>query len=81
MKCNEVFRSGPLFVRSGPLFEGHVFGGAYLGECRKEALDGFTVCFDHVNKEALWMMVQQKTKEIKKLKYPKNPYLDHPKGI
>lgn len=72
MKCNEVFRSGPLFV-------GHKGGGAYLGECQKEALKDFTVCFDHVNKEALWMMVQHKDHEIKKLKGPRSPYLDHPR--
>lgn len=72
MKCNEVYRSGPLF-------EGHKFGGASLGHCPKEALEGFVVCFDHVNKEALWMMIQYKDHEIKKLKGPRSPYLDHPR--
>ena len=71
MKCNETYRSGPLF-------EGHKAGGVYLGKCPKEALEGFVVCFEHVNKEALWMMVQHKTNEIKKLQNNPNPYLNDP---
>lgn len=73
MKCNEIYRSGPLFV-------GHKGGGAYLGECYKEALEGFTVCFDHVNKEALWMMVQHERAEAKKKLGPRSPYLNNPRG-
>ena len=52
MKCNHKYRSGPLF-------EGHKIGGAYLGKCENDALEDFVVCFDHVNKEALWVMIQQ----------------------
>lgn len=33
-------------------------GGVSVGQCPKEVLEGFVVCFEHVNKEALWMMVQ-----------------------
>lgn len=54
--------------RSGPLFQGHVFGGASLGQCEEKALPGFVVCFEHVNKEALWMRVQQLESENRKLK-------------
>ena len=50
-QCSYIFRSGPLFV-------GHKFGGASLGQCKKEALESFTVCFDHINKEALWLRIQ-----------------------
>ena len=34
MKCDHIFRSGPLF-------EGHIFVGASMGQCPKEALEGF----------------------------------------
>ena len=73
MKCDHIFRSGPLF-------EGHRFGGVSMGQCPKEALEGFVVCSDHVNKEALWMMVQHERAEAKKKLGPRSPYLNHPRG-
>lgn len=36
----------------------NVPGGAGLGRCEKDCIPGFTVCFDHVTKEALYMMIQ-----------------------
>ena len=32
-------------------------GSTNNSSCKKEALKEFTVCFDHVTKEALWMMI------------------------
>jgi len=57
-QCNHIFRSGPLF-------EGHVLGGASLGRCPNKVLPGFVVCHEHVNKDALILMIQQLTKELK----------------
>lgn len=39
-----------------------------MGECGKDVLEGFVVCFEHVNKEALWLMVQQERREVALLK-------------
>lgn len=60
-QCDHVYRSGPLFA-------GHRLGGASLGRCENEAMEGFVVCFEHVNKEALAMMVRQLQSENAKLK-------------
>ena len=40
MKCTHVYRSGPLF-------KGHVLGGASLGCCEREAVSGLVFCVEH----------------------------------
>jgi hypothetical protein len=64
-QCDHIFRSGPLF-------QGHILGGASLGRCPNKVLPGFVVCHEHVNKEALIMMIQQLTKEVERLKKRKH---------
>ena len=56
MKCREAHR-----VSLHPSVR---IGGFSLGECGKDVLEGFVVCFEHVNKEALWMMVQHERAEV-----------------
>ena len=56
-QCNYIHRSGPLF-------EGHVLGGASLGQCPNKVLPGFVVCHEHVNKEALIMMIHSLVKKV-----------------
>jgi len=56
-QCDHVYHSGPLF-------DGHILGGASLGRCENRVLPGFVVCQEHVNREALILMVQQLTKEL-----------------
>jgi len=58
-QCDHIYRSGPLF-------KGHVLGGASLGRCENKVLPGFVVCHEHVNKEALIMMIRQLTKELER---------------
>jgi hypothetical protein len=41
-------------------------GGVSVGQCPKVVLEGFVVCFEHVNKEALWMMVQHERRDLVK---------------
>jgi hypothetical protein len=35
-----------------------------MGQCPNEALPGFVVCHEHVNKEALILMIRQLTREL-----------------
>jgi len=41
-----------------------VIGGASLGGCDKPALPGFTVCAEHVTKEALILKLQQTEEKL-----------------
>lgn len=60
MKCDHVYR-----VSVHPSVK---IGGVSVGQCEKDVLPGFVVCFEHVNKEALWMMLQSERHEIAQLK-------------
>jgi hypothetical protein len=35
-----------------------------LGRCQNEALEDFTVCFEHATKEALFMLIQSLRGEL-----------------
>lgn len=54
--------------RSGSFFPGHILGGVSLGQCENKCVPGFVVCHEHVNKEALLLMLQQQAREIATLK-------------
>ena len=56
-KCNHIFRSGPLF-------KGHVSGGASLGRCENECVYGLVVCLEHADKEALYLMINSLVREL-----------------
>lgn len=56
MKCNTVYRA--------QLHPSIVMGGVSIGECDKECIPGFVVCFEHVNKEALTMMLRSERRVI-----------------
>jgi hypothetical protein len=52
--------------RSGPLFTGHMLGGASLGQCERKALPGFVVCAEHVDKAALLLRIRQLERELRR---------------
>lgn len=60
-KCQHIFRSGQLH----PSIK---IGGVSLGECQNPALAGFVVCFDHVDKASLSLMLRMKEKELRAAK-------------
>jgi hypothetical protein len=53
---------------SGPLFRGHLLGGVSLGRCKNDAMEGFTVCHEHVTLDALLSMIGRLRNEIKTLR-------------
>lgn len=56
-KCNHIFRSGQLH----PSIK---IGGVSLGECQNPVLKGFVVCFEHVDKASLSLMLRTKEREL-----------------
>jgi hypothetical protein len=36
--------------------------------CQEDALDGFTVCFEHISKDALWVEIEDLRHEIERIK-------------
>ena len=50
-RCSHVYRSGPLVAGCT--------AGASLGQCEAPCLPGFTVCAEHVCKEALLLRLAQ----------------------
>jgi len=49
-KCSHIYR-----VSTHPSIK---VGGSSIGQCTNECLPGFTVCFEHVTKDALSMMLK-----------------------
>ena len=39
-----------------------------MGRCPNKVVPGFVVCHEHVDKEALLLMIQQLTKQVRELK-------------
>ena len=43
-----------------------VIGGASIGQCPNEALEGFVVCYEHVEKAALLLMIDNLRRDLRK---------------
>ena len=65
-QCNYIFRSEPLLPNI------KVGGCISMGRCPNKALPEFVVCFEHANKEALWMQCQHLTHKLEKLEVQLN---------
>jgi len=62
MKCNHIFRSGPLHpsIKIG--------GTVSMGQCEKERFPELVFCFEHADKEAIALVAKSALAALKKVR-------------